>query len=531
MRIHVQLPRGALRRSFWQCCCVLIAFISSPLAAETDWGEPVPVAFQHLRAQAHACRFDVLVPSSAQLGLRLAPDTFRVEGFERSKLQGVHFGYAEALGYIHPGDTLTHVNAFPVQEAKHRQQALEILREGADPLILSFTPKRCSDLGSTDQDTAVLLARHDSHPVGIALSPWQGTILDIAPASDWRSRPSAALLELAEVDDALVAFNGLQLHGLPAAVSAHVLNSEDTQRLLRRELLPRSMRHEVHASMLLPQDLLVLRNGRVYDPELALHLQGRAESSLDAGSAGEGSAISPVTDSPDDKVKGSKVAISAHDRIMASVHCSEFGCSFLAEHGLLHARPENASAWAMAAPFVTALFGGRLPCESHRLVVAHPLDACMGLANPSAVQGAFTLVQRGGCTFTKKAMVLQAAGGAGMFVFTTDDAPPIRMAGQGAQALPATSPVGALQNAQALDSTSSLTVHLPCAMVSHADGEGLLRRLQGAGQPPYVAELHTLAGESPCSSGTPSGLADVTAQASTHALLQAALSSLYDAES
>ena len=67
--------------------------------------------------------------------------------------------------------------------------------------------------------------------------------------------------------------------------------------------------------------------------------------------------------------------------------------------------------------FSNSLFGGPIPCESHRLIVAEPMDGCRELLNlPDDVRNAYVVVRRGGCFFSSKAINVQYAGGAGLIV-------------------------------------------------------------------------------------------------------------------
>jgi len=61
--------------------------------------------------------------------------------------------------------------------------------------------------------------------------------------------------------------------------------------------------------------------------------------------------------------------------------------------------------------FLTAKFGTPVPANSLNLVVADPPKACQELTNAADVKGKAVLMERGGCTFTDKAVNVQAAGG------------------------------------------------------------------------------------------------------------------------
>ena len=343
------------------------------------------------------------------------------------------------------------------------------------------------------------------------------------------------------------------------------------------------------------KDVWLLRSRSAFEPEAAVHLQGLQQEEQ-AGSKGTpvgkgaGTVVLPQgAFHVSDHGHNDSNAASEHARALGTVRCGGKGCSFAIPRGMIrtltvenqtkqhesstlantadtsngndissppprqgpspakaHETPETSAPPAADAnstsatpgnreaslPFVTALFGGDLPCYPVRLVVAQPLHACSPLANAEQARGAAVLVQRASCPFTQKAAHVQEAGAAAMVVFNVDGSPPVRMSGQGGSLLPGSSPTGDSQ-AQDPDSgtSSSASIHVPSVMVSRASALRLQESaaVSGHAMAARVPAVHfqSMLGRSPCdrkpgaTTAMDSTLATAAAMDSSHNVLGA----------
>jgi len=62
--------------------------------------------------------------------------------------------------------------------------------------------------------------------------------------------------------------------------------------------------------------------------------------------------------------------------------------------------------------FLTAKFGGPVPANSYKLILASPTNACTELDNAQSADNSVVIMDRGGCTFLDKVVNVQKAGGA-----------------------------------------------------------------------------------------------------------------------
>merc|ERR1712098_872336 len=78
------------------------------------------------------------------------------------------------------------------------------------------------------------------------------------------------------------------------------------------------------------------------------------------------------------------------------------------EHTVVEGGTLNAKSMEKPIEFLTAKFGTPIPSIPLTLVMAEPRQACQELTNPEQVNGNAVLMERGGCTFTDKAVIVQA---------------------------------------------------------------------------------------------------------------------------
>ena len=86
--------------------------------------------------------------------------------------------------------------------------------------------------------------------------------------------------------------------------------------------------------------------------------------------------------------------------------------------GLLELTSKTGGTMLGSIPFLQAGFGGQLSCTSSPLFAPQPRFGCGAYTSTSndAIRGSIVVVERGGCTFSDKAAIAQAAGAVGLIV-------------------------------------------------------------------------------------------------------------------
>ncbi len=521
----------------------------------------------------YKCVYDVLVPhGKTTLGIRMS-SRFVVQSFVRD-LKDAAFGYAEATGYINIGDQLIAVNGWEVTKRQQREQALNVLqaKHSSQPLVLRFRAKSCGSIDNTPMDTAAQIVRQRRPSgrlelLGMAMNAFTKTVLDISPAG----AAAHSLGQHVQADDTLLALNGMSLTNLPTALYRRVLeDGGEEQRLLhdlaemagnRKTLSETEFAEDKFArtdSTNGRKDVWLLRSRSAFEPEAALHLQGLQPltAEKDSSKTKNGSSTIIVPNGMYEVAPHGHTDVSAaseHTRALGTVRCEASKCSFQIGRGLIHAHasknktlapcsPEidhekvakfersdsgpgissaatagEAGANESASPFVSALFGGALPCYPMRFVIADPVDACSPLYGSENMTGVAVLVRRANCTFTLKAQHVQDAGAIAMIVYNVDGSPPTRMSGQGGSLLIGSSPQRDSHSAEhAVDSSNTGHIGVASVMISKASAMELQKLAQTVTRLDMLPTLQfqSMLGRSPCDNKPGATIAQDSALAS-----------------
>ncbi len=130
--------------------------------------------------------------------------------------------------------------------------------------------------------------------------------------------------------------------------------------------------------------------------------------------------------------------------------------------GTLELSARDGGASLGGAPFLQAAFGGQLSCAASPLVLASPPQGCGVYRSSVLAAGAIVVVERGGCAFTDKAAIAQAAGAFGLVVLNDVGNSFLRM--------PADE-----------DEAAKLDLSIPVVMIDAGPGADALRRIVGGG--------------------------------------------------
>lgn len=130
--------------------------------------------------------------------------------------------------------------------------------------------------------------------------------------------------------------------------------------------------------------------------------------------------------------------------------------------GMLEISARDGGASLGGAPFLQAAFGGQLSCAASPLVLASPPQGCGVYRSSVVAAGAIVVVERGGCAFTDKAAIAQAAGAFGLVVLND--------AGNSFLRMPADE-----------DEAAKLDLSIPVVMVDAGQGADALRKIVGGG--------------------------------------------------
>lgn len=109
------------------------------------------------------------------------------------------------------------------------------------------------------------------------------------------------------------------------------------------------------------------------------------------------------------------------------------------EGGIIYPRDNDKP--TSSREFLTAMFGGPLPREARRIVVANPGTSCADISQDGRAENALVLTYRGECMFTTKALNAEAAGAIGLIVVNTVENEVSRMFGAEEEAVRVTIPV------------------------------------------------------------------------------------------